>query len=71
MNPIASKLSGLPRETLEGILLKVVDLCYLVEDERGALIYDREGDVNGGDLVDGLTQLLDRHGLIPPEGPAE
>lgn len=67
---VARKIAGLPRETLEEVLLATINLCYLVEDDDGNLVYDPEGDINGGDLVDGLTQLLGRHGLIPPEGPA-
>ena len=68
MNPIMSRLQRMPRQTLEEFVLKVVDLCYLVEDEQVALVYDLEGDINGGDLVEGLTQLLDHHGLTPPVG---
>lgn len=71
MNHVACRLAELSRETLEEILSRVVDLCYLVRTEGGGLSYDSEAEINGGDLVEGLTELLARHGLTPPAGPAE
>ncbi len=55
----------LAQPELAAIVEKVRDLMCLTEGTRGRLYLDPEKEINGGDCVDGMLDILRAHNLVP------
>jgi len=62
---IDAVVRGMGNEDKTQIICRLLDICYS-DKVDGKTVWTPEKEINGGDLVDEITQILEARGLTPP-----